>query len=172
MAQTALRNLYETIESKLLATEDDSSELVVSSFSWFNQNKIDSNFQALKRDVAVYFELLSIDWQTKNMYNAAHTNEEQGYCVFNLHFMRRSLKNDALSTIELIDKVNECHRDLVILGGDNFSNTQRQGEQQDNNHDNVIDWVITYSTQLHEQSSVIPRTNVNPDLIINKEIDI
>ena len=61
MAQTALRNLYETLETALNAVLDDSSDKVVSHVNWFNQNKAGENFQAINRDTAVFFELIGIE---------------------------------------------------------------------------------------------------------------
>ncbi len=171
MAQTALRNLYDTLKTTLEAVLDDNSDQVVSYFSWYNQNKAGENFQAIIRDTAIFFELVNIGWQTINgVINDAYSNQEQGTCTFNLHFFRKSLKDDNLATIELIDKVNEVHRDLLILSGENFSCIQRISEQQDTVHDNVIDWVVTYKCQLYEQATEINRTAVSPSLSISKSI--
>jgi hypothetical protein len=171
MSSTALLNLYDTLKTKHLAVTIDALN-VVSSFSWFNQNKKGENFQALQRDIAVFFELTNIEWNTHPHVNDNYGNEELGICTFNLHYFRKSLENDDLATAELIDKVNCIHRAINLLNGDNFGNTVRVNEIQDTAHDNVIDWTITYQTQLFEQANDLSRVTVDPNLVINKTLTI
>lgn len=169
MGAVAIVNLYQTLKSKHLTVNID-SEAVVKHFSFFNQNKQAENFQAINRDIAAFFEIISVDWDTRNKVRNDYGQQERGILVFNMHYYRKSLKADETATLELLDYTNELHRAINMIGGDNFDNTTRVSDVQDTSHENVTGWIITYRTQIFEQSTDLNRTVVNPDLVVNKEV--
>lgn len=170
MAKSALTNLYTTLKTNLLSVRDDNDNNIVGFVSFFNNNKAGENFKANTNNVSVYFELINIDWQTKNFAGNNTSWEQIGIASFRLHCFRKSLKDDDLATLEIIDKCNDISRAVTVSYGENFNTVQRTGDSQDTSHDNLIDWQIEFSASVNEQANCLDRTLVNPDIVVSKTI--
>ena len=70
-------------------------------------------------------------------------------------------QEQALAYFDCIDELNEA---LNTLSGENFSTLQRIGEEEDNDHDNIIQTILTYATTGYDKKTTNKKTKLTEEI--------
>lgn len=94
-------------------------------------------------------------WEPISMGN----NVQKGPLIIRFHLLYENFaqsfegSHDQELAMAYFDFVEEVHQALQGLSGTNFTALQRTGEEEDNDHDVIINTIVEYFTELTDNSS-------------------
>jgi len=103
----------------------------------------------------------------KNQSNV--TQQQKGDIEVSLYIQMKSLKGDSESFAEHMDVVDTVYREMTLVKGDNWTPFQRIKETDDNDNNNVREWVVVFSTGVEELGVSADLTSKSVTVTINKD---
>ena len=130
---------------------------VLKQTGWWNEQwQFEQQGQPLKFP-CVFIEFVSLPWEQLG------NKVQQATAVIKFHIGSRSLDEDSVDHLDLIEIINFW---LTGFQGTNFGTFTRTGFEADHNHDSLVAHSLTYKVRVQDNSAVRTRVRVEGDLLV------
>lgn len=134
---------------------------VIKQTGWWNEQwQFEQQGPPLKFP-CVFIELVSFPWEQMG------NKVQQATAVIKLHIGSRSLNEDSVDHLDLVEIINYW---ITGLQGTGFGSFTRTGFESDHNHDSLVAHSLTYKVRVQDDTAIRPLVRVIGDLLVIEKV--
>lgn len=106
---------------------------------------------------AVFWELIEIPWRSHGYDKGGHIQYTKD-ALIDFHLCVHSVGDDPHLDTDLFEIADELSAEIGKVNGDNFGSFYRESERQDVQHEQVVDYVISFRFGIADTTTFTPET--------------